>query len=38
MAISAGVDSDIRSFAATSANDRFSCSVGRAVIDETVAL
>ena len=33
MAISASVDSDTRSFAATSANERFSCGVGRAVID-----
>jgi hypothetical protein len=33
MAISASVDSDTRSFAATSANERFSSGVGRAVID-----
>src|SRR5277367_137271 len=36
MAISASVDSDTRSFAATSANERFSCGVGRAVIDGAV--
>jgi hypothetical protein len=36
MAISASVDSDTRSFAATSANERFSCGVGLAVIDGAV--
>jgi hypothetical protein len=36
IAISASVDSDTRSFAATSANERFSCGVGRAVIDGAV--
>src|SRR5208283_1662687 len=36
MAISASVDSDTRNFAATSANERFSCGVGRAVIDGAV--
>ena len=37
MAISASVDSDICRLAATAANRRFSCSVGRAVIDRAVA-
>jgi hypothetical protein len=36
MAISASVDSDTRNFAATSANERFSWGVGRAVIDGAV--
>ena len=36
MAIRARADSDTRSFAATSANRRFSCGVGRAVIDGAV--
>ncbi len=36
MAISASVDSDTCRFAATSANERFSCGVGRAVIDGAV--
>src|SRR5271165_2378782 len=36
IAIRARADSDTRSFAATSANKRFSCSVGRAVIDGAV--
>ena len=36
MAISASVDSDTRSFAATSANERFSFGVGLAVIDGAV--
>src|ERR1700722_11697090 len=36
MAISASADSDTRSFAANSANERFSCGVGRAVIDGAV--
>jgi hypothetical protein len=36
IAISASVDSDTRNFAATSANERFSCGVGRTVIDGAV--
>src|SRR5579862_6633160 len=36
MTISASVGSDTRSFAATSVNARFSCGVGRAVIDGAV--
>ena len=36
MAISASVDSDICRWAATAANKRFSCGVGRAVIDGAV--